>query len=52
MFVDKVQMAGAESDAAESIREEKVYKWNPCKDYFNNKNHPCRLPFNSSWDYT
>jgi hypothetical protein len=52
MFVDKVQMAGCESDAAESIREEEVYNWNPCKDYFNDKNHPCRLPFNSSWGYT
>jgi hypothetical protein len=51
MFVDKVQMAGGESDAAESIREEKVYNWKPCKDYFNDRNHPCRLPFNSSWDY-
>ena len=52
MFVDKVQIAGGKSHAAESIREEKVYNWKPCKDYFNDKNHPCRPPFNSSWDYT
>ena len=52
MFVDKVQIAGGKSHAAESIREEKVYNWKPCKDYFNDMNHPCRLPFNSSWDYT
>jgi hypothetical protein len=52
MLVDKVHLAGSGSDVNKSYREEKAYNWNPYKDYLKDRNHPCRLPFNSTWDYT
>jgi hypothetical protein len=52
MLVDKVHLGEVGSDVETSIREEKEYNWNPYRDYLQDKSHPCRLPFNSSWDYT
>jgi hypothetical protein len=49
--VDLLDVEGNETNTQENKREEKDYKWNPSRDYLTDKNHPCRLPFNSSWNY-
>jgi hypothetical protein len=52
MLVDKVHLAGSGTDVNKCYREEKAYNWNPYRDYLEDRNHPCRLPFNTTWDYT
>jgi hypothetical protein len=49
--VDTLDEVEIEPKKQENIKEEKKYHWNPYRDYHEDKNHPCRLPFNSSWDY-
>jgi hypothetical protein len=52
MLVDSVHSGEVGSDVMTRKREEKLYNWNPYRDYLQDRNHPCRLPFNSSWNYT
>ena len=30
---------------------ESEYNWNPLRDYFKDESHPCRLPFDSTWNF-
>ena len=30
---------------------ESEYNWTPLRDYFKDVSHPCRLPFDSTWNF-
>lgn len=49
--VDTLDEQGNQLDRQANSDEEQEYIWNPCRDFFNDVNHPCRLPFNKSWNY-
>ena len=51
IFVDNEPIEGAQAVVEENGREENKCDWNPPKNYLKDNNHPCRLPFNSSWGY-
>jgi hypothetical protein len=53
-LVDRVVTHEIEVDVDLSKRissEEKDFNWNPDKCYFDDNEHPSRIPFNSSWIY-
>lgn len=52
MLVDKVHLGVVGLDEETRNSEEKEYNWNPNRNYLQDKIHPCRLPFDTTWDYS
>ena len=51
VLVDNDLIVDNVSGIEENNKKETEYNWNPQKDYFTDKCHPCRTPFNSTWHY-
>jgi hypothetical protein len=51
ILVDNDQYVDNGSGIPENYEKELEYNWNPQKDYFTDKCHPCRGPFNNTWHY-